>query len=421
MNDVALTARRGVARRPLGGSANALGVGVLLFVASFVSPLFGVLLSLVLFAGNRTKRMAVAASVGVAFAAAFAAYGIEYSHAVDMTRWMTECRFYTGRGIDAVFTSLNEDHQGLLIWNLACWICGNVGDLHLLQSIAAFVGYGLMTWLMLSNAAEEGTSLWALLPAMLFLFLAVPTQAIVGNVRSAVGCIICSCAFCGRKGYGLRDSLPGFVLIVVACLLHNSMVIALAIYLLQPIISRAPVKCSFIFALCVLILVGGSAALLASGLFDGIPFMKAVLQKASFYTTGTEWDQEQTNDFLSNVRHTLSMLLLVLLFARVLVTKQGGDKAAVVLVSTLCVVAMEVTLVNVGNRLQYIPILIGATLLLNNQGRYNAAAERWPLLIDVLLAVIALFICLISMSSFIPSFNYQEVMKSMVFFPGSIL
>lgn len=421
MSEAVLTMHRDGLQRSLGRNTNVLGAVLLLLVSASVSPLFAVFLSLVLFSGNRTKRMAFAASGGVAFAAAFAAHGIEYKHAVDMTRWMTECLYYSGRGIDTVFTSMNEDHSGLLVWNLACWVCGNVGDLHLLQSFAAFAGYGLMTWLMLSNAAEEGTPLRALLPAMLFLFFAVPTQPIVGNVRSSVGCIICACAFCGRRGYGFRESIPGFALIVAACLLHNSMVIALAIYLVQPLIARAPVKSSIVLSLCVLIIVGGSATLLASGLFDGIPFIKMVLQKASFYTTGTEYDQERANSFLSNVSHALCMVLLVLLFVRVLVTRQRGGRAAVVLAFTLCVVAMEVTLVNVGMRLQYIPILIGSTLLLNNRGREKAIAERWPLLIDALLFLIALFICFISMSSFIPSFNYQEVMMSMVFFPGSIL
>jgi hypothetical protein len=413
--------RRGGLRGAQRESGNVIGAGILLFAASFISPLFGALFALVLFATNRTRGMAAAASIGIAFAAAFAAHGIEYKHATDMTRWMIECGYYAGEPLSSIFTSLNGDHQNLWIWNLACWVCGNIGDLHLLQSMAAFIGYGLMSWLMFSNAAEEKTSLWALIPALLFLFLAVPTQPIVGNVRSTVGCIMCAVAFCGRKGYSFKESLPGFVLIVVACLIHDSMVIALAIYLVQPLIARAPVKFSIILALCILVLVGGSSLLYASGIFNGIPFMQTILQKASFYTTGTEWDQEQATDALSNVRHILCLVLLALLFVRVLVTGQRGGRTAVVLAVTLCVFAMEATLVNVGNRLQYIPILIGATLLLNNQGREIAAGERWPLFIDAVMLVVAFAICMISMSSFIPSFNYGEVMKAMVFFPGSVL
>lgn len=420
MSEAVQTLRYSGLRTSLGKDVNLFGVGILLAVTAFISPLFCVLLSLVLFSGNRTRRMAVAASAGIALAAALSAHGIEYKHTVDMTRWMAECQYYDGKGIFSIFTSLNEDHQGLWIWNLACWVTGNVGDLHLLQSIAAFVGYGLMSWLMLDKAAEEQTSLWALFPALLLVFFVVPTQPIVGNVRSAVGCIMCSVAFCVRKGYGLRESISGFVLIVLACLIHNSMVIPLAVYLLQPLIVRAPVKSSIVVALCVLALVGGSSALLSSGIFNGVPAVTEVLRKASFYTTGTEWDQEQSASLLANVSHMLCILFLALLYFRVLATKQGGDRAAVVLAMTLCVLAMELTLVNVGNRLQYIPFLLGATLLLSNKGRNAAASEKWPLLADVVLLLLSLGICLISMSSFIPSFNYQEVMKCMIFFPGSV-
>lgn len=420
MSEVMQTLRYSGTRTALGKDVNVFGVGILLAATAFISPLFGALLSLVLFSGNRTRRMAAAASVGIAFAAALAAHGIEYNHATDMTRWIIECRYYGGKGILSIFTSLNEDHQSLWLWNLACWITGNSGDLHLLQTMAAFAGYGMISWLLLSNAADEGTSLWALLPVLLLVFFAVPTSAIVNNVRSSIGCIICTLAFCTRKGYGLKESAPGFFVIVLACLIHNSMVIPMAVYLLQPLIARAPVKASVLMALGIVVLVGGSSFLLSSGIFNGVPMATEVLKKASFYTTGTEWDQEQATNLLSNIRHALCILFLVLLFFRVLATKRGGDRAAVVLAMTMCVLAMELTLVNVGNRLQYIPFLLGATILLSNEGRKTAAEERWPLLADMVLLVLALGICLISMSSFIPAINYQEVMKYMVFFPGSV-
>lgn len=402
------------------GHGNALGMVFFFVISAFVSPLLTVILSFLFFIGTPTKKMAVACAFGVGFSAALAAHGIVYSHPVDMTRWMAECRYYDGRSILSIGTSLNEDHNGLLVWNLLCWITGNIGDLRLLQSFAAFFGYGLITWLMMDRCAEEMTDVWAFFPLVLFVFFAIPTQPLIGNVRSALGCVVCAIAICKRESYDFKESLPSLTLIIVAYLIHSSMLLVFVLFLLQPIIERNPIRNSIICAVAIVAMVSVASMLLASHLFDGVPIIARVLEKASFYTVGTEWDQEQAGDFVSNFSHVLSLLLLGFMLLRIFATKQFDGRTAFVLILTMCVIAMELTLVNVGNRLQYIPILVGSTYLLNNKGRGIAVDSRWPILVDAVLMLLAAAIWLISMVSFIPSFNYAEVMKITVFYPLSL-
>lgn len=401
----------------MAGRGNALGMVFFLGVCAIVSPLLAVFLSLLVFTGAPTKKMAVACALGVGFSAALVAHGIVYNHPVDMTRWMVECGYYDGRNILSIGTSLNEDHNGLLVWNFLCWVTGNIGDLRLLQSLAAFFGYGLIAWLMMDRCAEETTDAWAFLPLMLFIFFAVPAQPLIGNVRSALGCVICAVAICKRRSYGFRDSLPSLVLIIVACLIHNSMLLVLVLFLVQPILERNPVRNSIICVVAVVTMISVASVLLASHLFDGVPVITSVLKKASFYTIGTKWDQEQADNLLSNLSHVFSLLLLGVLLLRIYATRQHDGRTALVLVLTMCVIAMELTLVNVGNRLKFIPILIGSTYLLNNKGRGHAVDSRWPILADAVLMLLAIAVWLISIASFIPSFNYVEVMKSAVFYP----
>lgn len=401
----------------MAGRGNALGMVFFLGVCAIVSPLLAVFLSLLVFTGTPTKKMAVACALGVGFSAALVAHGIVYNHPVDMTRWMVECRYYDGRNILSIGTSLNEDHNGLLVWNFLCWVTGNIGDLRLLQSLAAFFGYGLIAWLMMDRCAEETTDAWAFLPLMVFIFFAVPAQPLIGNVRSSLGCVICSVAICKRRSYVFRDSLPSLALIIVACLIHNSMLLVLVLFLVQPILERNPVRNSIICVVAVVTMISVASVLLASHLFDGVPVITSVLKKASFYTIGTEWDQEQADNLLSNLSHVFSLLLLGVLLLRIYATRQRDGRTALVLVLTMCVIAMELTLVNVGNRLKFIPILIGSTYLLNNKGRGLAVDSRWPILADAVLMLLAMAVWLISMASFIPSFNYVEVMKSAVFYP----
>lgn len=403
------------------GRGNVLGMVFLFVATAFISPLLTVFLSLLVFTGTPTEKMAVACAFGIGFSAALVAHGIVYNHPVDMTRWMVECRYYDGRSLLSIGTSLNEDHNGLLVWNLLCWITGNIGDLRLLQSLAAFFGYGLIAWLMMDKCADESTDAWAFLPLMLFIFLAIPTQPLIGNVRSALGCVICAVAICKRGSYEFKESLPSLILIIVACLIHSSMLLVLVLFLVQPVLERNPVRNSIICAAAVAAVISVASLLLESHVFDGVPIIAGVLEKASFYTTGTEWDQEQAGNLLSNLSHVLSLLLLGLLVLRIYATKQHDERIAFGLVLTSCVIAMELTLVNVGNRLKYIPILLESTYLLNNRGRGIAINSRWPILADFVLILLAIVIWLISMSSFIPSFNYVEVMKTAVFYPLSFL
>ena len=195
------------------------------------------------------------------------------------------------------------------------------------------------------------------------------------------------------------------------------MLLVLVLFLVQPILERNPVRNSIICVVAVVTMISVASVLLASHLFDGVPVITSVLKKASFYTIGTEWDQEQADNLLSNLSHVFSLLLLGVLLLRIYATRQRDGRTALVLVLTMCVIAMELTLVNVGNRLKFIPILIGSTYLLNNKGRGLAVDSRWPILADAVLMLLAMAVWLISMASFIPSFNYVEVMKSAVFYP----
>ena len=366
--------------------ANALGVAALLAVAAFVSPLFALCLSLFLFTGNPTRKQALACAFGVAVAMSLIVSGIEYRHPVDVTRWIAECQFYTGQGPVSVLSSSNPDHEGLLIWNIWCWIVGNSGNMALLQTSGAFIGFGLVSWMLMDACARENTEAIAFLALFVFVVLAVHMQAIVAYMRSTIGCILCATAFYLRR----------------SC-------------------ARNPTTGALICAVGLAAVASAATYLITSHVLDGLPLIGDAIRKASIYTEGTNWDQEQANNSIAIIGHILSMALLVVLLFRSFLTSQNDYRFPAVLVMSFCVFAMEVTLVNVGNRLMYIPLLIGSTLCLSNEERKRLSEKRWPLLLDLGLFVLALLVCLIAFSDFIPSFNYAEVAKYAVFYPAILL
>ena len=152
------------------------------------------------------------------------------------------------------------------------------------------------------------------------------------------------------------------------------MVVALAIWALQPLITSNPKKMAMLFGVGVYAVITISDILLSIGLFNGIPFLKESLDLANFYTEGTQWDQNQVTDPLQNIDHFARVAMLILMLVRIGLTRQTGNLVALTFVGTAAVVAMELALVNVGLRFQYIPILLGCVLLLDNSGRMGNSA-----------------------------------------------
>ena len=266
--------------------------------------------------------------------------------------------------------------------------------------------------------ARERTDTVAFIALFIFVVLAVHMQAIVAYMRSTLGCILCATAFYIRRSYGVKDSIFSLLLILLACGIHTSMVVAFALFILQPFIAKNPKSGALICALALAAVASAATFLITSHVLDGLPLVGDAIRKASVYTEGTGWDQQQAKDSLAVAGHVLSMILLGMLLLRTFLTSQDDYRFPVMLVMSFCVFAMEATLVNVGNRLIYIPLLIGSTLCLNNEERKALSEQRWPLLLDLCLFVVAALVCLLALRDFVPSFNYIGVAKYAVFYPS---
>ena len=154
---------------------------------------------------------------------------------------MAECQFYTGKDFLSVLSSSNADHDGPYCLErlvLACW--GIAAISALLQVSGSFVGFGLTSWVVMDACARERTDTVAFIALFIFVVLAVHMQAIVAYMRSTLGCILCATAFYIRRSYGVKDSILSLLLILLACGIHTSMVVAFALFILQPFIAKNP-------------------------------------------------------------------------------------------------------------------------------------------------------------------------------------
>lgn len=389
---------------------SSLAIHILSILFIPISPALAIPLVLWAFLKFSSRANAVISSALLGLASAFIVYPITYQYFVDMERWALECIYYQGRSITAISTSLNPDHQKLLVWNLWCWIIGNSGNLRLLQSSAAFFGYAFLCWPLLDMRAREEITNKRLLIILLISALAVPIQGIVGNVRSTLSCIIVVAVFyCQHRAK--KRTLAQFFIIICTIFIHSLMLIPLLLWMMIPIIKRFPRSTS---ALLFFLIIGGVAVsdyVSTSGLF-GEGVIGDIFESIRIYSVGTEFDQE----YVKSTTAIAQLILLILLFTILTLRLHFAKRVTPVYISYVVVLAgMQIVLVNVGSRLQTIPLLLGFQSIAAGQD-----SERYTKLDRALFAVVLLR-SMIDFYAFAITFNWLGVLSSSIFWPLALI
>lgn len=375
-----------------------------------ISPIIALLLSVLFFIGHPSRRMAVYSSLIIGLSMAAMSYFIEYYYYVDMQRWMNECSYYQGKPLGSIFSSLNPDHEDLLLWNVWCWIVGNTGNLALLQASAAFIGYSLLLWPFFDLYARRRLKIKAFLYVLLLASMMVPMQGIVGNVRSTIGCIVIGFAIYLRT-LGGKSYIVSYLLAFLTIFLHSSMLLAFVLMIVQPFVQKKAWFASLIIFISVATIAILSNVILATGILgDGI--LRKVLETASIYAEGTEFDQQYVTSFYSRIVTIINVLFYILLTFKVYKTKQVNSEYAT---SIAAYAGLDLTMVNVGSRIKYIPLLVGLQTMLG-----AAFEDDGDALTDLMLFVLAASQALLSFYSFMVTFNFDRVLLSGLFWIGSL-
>lgn len=374
-----------------------------------ISPIIALLLSVLFFIGYPSRRMAVYSSLIIGLSMAAMSYFIEYYYYVDMQRWMNECSYYLGKSLSSISSSLNPDHEDLLFWNLWCWIVGNTGDLALLQASAAFIGYSLLLWPFFDLYARRRLKIKGFLYVLLLASMMVPMQGIVGNVRSTIGCIVIGFAIYLRT-LGGKLYIASYVLAFLTIFLHSSMLLAFVLMIVQPFVQKKAWSASLFIFISVAAITVLSNVILATGIIgDGI--LRKVLETASIYAEGTEFDQQYVTSFYSRIVAIINVLFYVLLTYKICKTKQVNSEYTT---SIAAYAGLDFTMVNVGSRIKYIPLLVGLHTMLG-----AAFEDDGDSLTDLMLFVLAASQALLSFYSFMVTFNFDRVLLSGLFWIGS--
>lgn len=390
-------------------------IAVLILIA-LLCPIGAIVLAVVLFIKQSTRFGAVASAVVIGLSMALISYGIQYSDIeVDAFRLMQECNSFRYLPISSVFINPPSGYSGLIVLNLWEWIVGQLGDLRLFQASAAFFGYGLIVWALFDSFACGKSTKNEFISVLVFIVVAMPMQAIVGNVRSTLICIIAAAALYNQSKMK-KMSKASLALLVLACGIHYSALLAFAIWFFRLPISRQPWKIGIIFGAIVVMIIA-TAGFLAE-IFGPIGFFAEAIQKAVLYKEGTGFDQATATSGLMPVIHALDMVLLVVLILRLKVGKITGVLLSFGIVATFCTVGMETSLTNVGARLIYLPLLLSSYALLGEKSKTDYSSTSLLYFLDVGLIILAGILSTYSWMYFLKTFNYADVLFSAIIFPS---
>lgn len=391
-----------------------------LLILDFISPLMVLFLASFTFMKRPSRVDAVLASLAIGLGFGLVCHGIVYSSMdVDAVRIMRECAATKGLPLFDVLANPPSESVSLFVLNLWEWIVGQTGDLQLFQAIAAFLGYGMLAWLIFDCRVNGSCTNSEFATMLVFVLIAVPMQTVVGNVRSTLVCIMAATAFYIQAK---RDApaISALCILIMSCGIHVIGYIGLLLWVFRKPATAHPWKVSAVF-------VGGAAlasffASVLSSNFGSLSFVNDFLQKLLLYKEGTDFDIVNAGRFTTQLAHVMDFLLLLLMVLRLKVAGRKSPLVALSIVTIACTLAMEFLLVNVGTRLMYLPLLMSACAFLCGEKRASTKQQVHLLItLDLAICIIALALSSFSWISFLKTFNWGDVLFSIVFLPSVLL
>ena len=259
---------------------------IIILVFSMIIPIVGFFLSL--FYYNRYRNPTIAAiMMGVAFSAIF--YGYNPDIGDDIFRHMENLKYYKDIPIYESFDVLKHYHiSSLYTWDIVMWIIAQVGNAYIIQSVGAFFGYFIISYIMFSIVKDRNIEFKRWFPIYTMSLLSFPPLAMAIGIRSANAFLLCTLAFYFLK-IKKRYRYWGYFLLICAIFLHHAAVVLIALWGVVPVLKHFK-KTAILILLALMFLLRDFQGYMTffmgggflSGLFENIMYSANVYQETDF-------------------------------------------------------------------------------------------------------------------------------------------
>lgn len=300
--------------------------GLALIPIAFISPWLCVILLLLLV---KDQRHPVVDALVLATSAAVAVYGMQFAPDNDIVRHIALLPSYASVPFYQCF---GVGHYGnLFVWDIWCWLVAKTGNVQLLQSSAAFVGYLAIGYIVFDGCARRKMTSAQTSCALLIAICSVPILPLVSGIRSSISVLICALSFY-LYAYNFLRWWLSIAIMILAAMIHPVALfpIGFAVAAMCLKSSKRPfLHITVCFAIVLSIGIIGSLILpiLPTSTPVGNYLSQAVTSLLS-YQEGNSWTQAQSASFNSRVNALFNIIAaFVSLAASSLMLKNSAIKS----------------------------------------------------------------------------------------------
>lgn len=333
----------------------------LIAVVSMVFPLAGFCLTILYF--NQYKRPLLSALLyGIVFSAAI--YGFSADLGDDIYRHMQNAMLYNFVPLYDAFDLLKYEGQNISAvysWDMWLWIVSKFDNTYLLQSSGAFVGYTLISYMVLSQAKQNHLLMKEWLPFYGMAILSFPILEITGGIRSANAFILCTLAYY-LYYFKKTNKFVVCIFLIVALFLHHGAIIPVCAWFLLPLLNRYKKTTIFLIVFLFFGLYKYQESIL---FFVGDNSARSGLISNSLYSASTYSQSDFNNSVHAIVtmvwRFGLAIILTIITKRRSLYlkcsVKDGTYNKALAFSMMILIISLGLTFIIGNNGLRYIGIV----------------------------------------------------------------
>lgn len=210
---------------------------ILIAVVSMIFPIAGFCLTTLSF--NQYRKPFISALLfGIVVSAAIYGYSADLDN--DIYRHMQSMMLYSSVPFYDAFDLLKNNGwniSAVYTWDIWLWVISKLDNAYLLQASGAFVGYTLISYMVLSLANQKNLLMKEWFPFYGMAILSFPILEIINGIRSANAFILCTVA-CYLYYFKRKRKFIACILLIVALFLHHGAIIPICAWFTLPLLNR---------------------------------------------------------------------------------------------------------------------------------------------------------------------------------------
>lgn len=221
----------------------------MLIVAAITMP--AVSFVLIALYAHQSRNSAFAAFLfGLTMSARFYAYRADIG--ADIYRHME----WLNRYKDLPFTQCFDagHYKNLYVWDIWCWIISKLNNPWLLQSSAALLTYGIAAYMIFDTAKRHHMKKNTLMWGLFFMCCVMRTRDVILGIRNTAALVLIALALY-RVVVQNKGMITSLVLAIAGCMIHLSVTIFLALFLILPLLKKKP-KRNIAILFCATLFIG---------------------------------------------------------------------------------------------------------------------------------------------------------------------